>query len=176
MQITLTGRKIELTDGLHSHVEKRMGKIRKFLDRAIEVRIVLSVEKQRHAAEVTLTADGFILHTKETTEDMYASIDKLADKIEKLLKKHKKRIISKKTRREPKLVPLTHEDETLPEETPKASITATTNVNKEPMSENEAAEKLENSDNEFMMFRNAKSNAVNVIYKKHDGDFGLLTP
>ncbi|MBI5185143.1 MAG: ribosome-associated translation inhibitor RaiA [Nitrospinae bacterium] len=175
MELMLTGRKIELTDSLRSFVEDKFEKVENLLDDNVEARLVLSVEKQRHSAEITLTAAGFILHTKEITDDMYASIELLAGKLEKLVKKHKKRTIDKHTRREPRLAPAEEPVEaSVQDELPR--IVRIQHHNKRPMAEREAAEQLRVSDNTFIMFRNSQSDEINVLYKKFDGNFGLIEP
>jgi putative sigma-54 modulation protein len=176
MEILLTGRKIELTDPLRSFAEEKLEKVGNLLEENVEARLVLSVEKQRHSAEITLTADGFILHTKEITEDMYASIDLLAGKLEKLVRKHKGRTMAKHTRKEPKLVPMETPALEVSEQDDLPKIIYVPNENKKPMAEREAAEQLRLSDNTFVMFCNSKSDEINVLYKKFDGNFGLIEP
>lgn len=175
MQITLTARKMELTDSLRSFAEERIKKAGKFLDKAIEARVVLSVEKQRHSAEVTISADKFVIHTKEISEDMYNSIDKMTDKIEILVKKHKERQLNRKNRKEPKLQEQVLEDDSSAEDD-SPQIVSVSHFNQRPMSEKEAAEQLHLSENIFFVYRNIKNDAVNVMYKKNDGDFGLIEP
>ncbi len=175
MHITLTGRKIEITDSLRSFAEKKIKKSGKFLGKDVEARVVLSVEKLRHSAEVTITSDGFVLHTEEVTDDMYASIDKLTDKIETLAKKHRERITSKKAKKGSKLVPQYAESD-VPEKEQIPEIVSKPNVNKKSISKDDAAERLHLSADEFIMFRNIESNDINVMYKKDDGNLGLIEP
>jgi len=182
MQLTITGRKIEVTDSLRSFAEKKLKKVEKLFHRDMEARVVLSVEKQRHSAEATLTADGFTLHAKEITEDMYSSIDKLVDKVEKLAKKHKKKVIDKHSRKDIKhpleeLAPFSQEKEVVPVAGKKALRIIRETVNeKKPLTEEQAMKKLHASGNEFLVFRNSESDQINVIYKKIDGNFGLIEP
>ena len=182
MQLTITGRKMEVTDSLRSFAEKKLKKVEKLFHRDMEARVVLSVEKQRHSAEATLSADGFILHAKEITEDMYSSIDKLVDKVEKLAKKHKKRVIDKHSKKDSKhpleeLAPLPLEKEIVPVGGKKAlRITRETVNEKKPLTEEQAMKKLHASGNEFLVFLNSESREINVIYKKFDGNFGLIEP
>ncbi|MBI5183668.1 MAG: ribosome-associated translation inhibitor RaiA, partial [Nitrospinae bacterium] len=100
MQVTVTGRRIEITDALRNHAEEKVLRLKRYQDRSIDAHIVLSVEKYRHTAEVTINFDGTIIHGKEETEDMYSSIDRAVDKIERQMKSHKKRIIALKNKRE----------------------------------------------------------------------------
>ncbi|MFQ6111974.1 MAG: ribosome hibernation-promoting factor, HPF/YfiA family, partial [Nitrospinota bacterium] len=91
MQITLRTRKIELTDALKRHAEERLGRLEKFMDKGVSAHYVLSVEKYRHTAELTIRADGAIHHSKEITGDMYLSIDRVVHKMEKQLKRNRER-------------------------------------------------------------------------------------
>lgn len=183
MHLTITGRKIEVTDSLRSFAEKKLKKVEKLFHRDMEARVVLSVEKQRHSAEATLSADGFILHAREITEDMYSSIDKLVDKVEKLAKKHKKKVIDKHSKTDFKhpplkeMAPLPPEKEIVPVAGKKALRIIRETVNeKKPLTEEQAMKKLHASGNEFLVFLNSESREINVIYKKIDGNFGLIEP
>lgn len=89
MKITVTGRKIEITDGIRDHLNKKMEKTIADLGDAADVHVALSVEKHRHFAEITVKTKGFTVHSHEETNDLYASMDKVLEKIEKQLRKHK---------------------------------------------------------------------------------------
>jgi len=176
MEISLTARKMELTDSIREFTKKKLGKVGRLFDHAVDARLVLTVEKQRHAAEVTIISNGFILHTRETTDDMYASIEQVAAKIEKLVKKHKKK--TKNIRKDVRPVLVKPRDEPSSKDTLDAlpEIIRKENSNKRPMTEQEATEQLRLSRDEFIMFNNATSDQVNVLYKRFDGNFGLIAP
>ena len=91
MKLTLTGRKIEITDGIRNHFNDKMNKTISDLVRAADIHVALCVEKHRHFAEIILKAKGFILHSYEETNDLYASMDKALEKMEKQLRKHKEK-------------------------------------------------------------------------------------
>ena len=91
MKLTVTGIKIEITDGIRNHLSNKMDKTIADLGEAADVHVALSVEKHRHFAEITVKAKSFTLHSHEETEDLYASIDKALGKMEKQIQKHKEK-------------------------------------------------------------------------------------
>ena len=91
MKITVTGRKIEITDGIRDHLEKKMSKTIHELDDDVDVHVALAVEKHRHFAEITIKAPGFSIHSEEETNDLYNAMDNALVKIERQLRKHKDR-------------------------------------------------------------------------------------
>ena len=92
MQLTLTGHHIDITPALRSYVEKKLERILRHFDQVIDVHCVLTVEKLRHQAEATLAVSGGKLHADATDEDMYAAIDALTDKLDRLVKKRKEKL------------------------------------------------------------------------------------
>ena len=99
MEITVTGRKIEMTDALRNRVEVKIKGIQRFLEGTKDVHIVLSVEKHRHFAEILLNANGYMIHCKEETDNMYSTIDRVIEKLLKQLKKHKDKITNSKNKK-----------------------------------------------------------------------------
>ncbi len=91
MKLTVTGRKIEITEGIKEHLEKKISKTIHDLGDAADVHVALTVEKHRHFAEVTVKSKGVTVHSEEETDDLYMAMDTALDKIEKQLRKHKSR-------------------------------------------------------------------------------------
>ena len=91
MKLTVTGRNIEITDGIRNHLNDKMDKTIADLDEAADVHLALSVEKHRHFAEVTVKTKGFTLHSQDETEDLYTSMDKALEKMEKQIRKNKEK-------------------------------------------------------------------------------------
>ena len=91
MKLTVTGRKIEITDGIRNHLNSKMNKTIADLDEAADIHVALAVEKHRHFAEVTVKTKGFTIHSQEETNDLYASMDKALEKMEKQIQKHKEK-------------------------------------------------------------------------------------
>ena len=91
MKLTVTGRNIEITDGIRNHLNDKMDKTIADLGEAADVHLALSVEKHRHFAEVTVKTKGFTLHSQVETEDLYTSMDKALEKMEKQIRKNKEK-------------------------------------------------------------------------------------
>lgn len=92
MQITVSGRQVEITDSLRNYAEEKVGRVQKHFDDLITMNVVLQVEKQRHLAEVTLHAKGATLAASAEAQDMYAAIDAIADKLDRQVLKHKEKL------------------------------------------------------------------------------------
>ena len=118
MQVNLTGRHVEITASLRRHIDKKLEKLRSYGDKIIDVRVVLSTEKYRQFAEVTVSGpNNTKFHGEELTEDMYASVDKAIDKVEKQLRRHASKKRSAQRRKEDESVPAAEEaDEDLSED------------------------------------------------------------
>lgn len=176
MDITVTFRHTEPIESLKVYAEEKVSKIKKYLDSPVEAHIVLTVEKFRHQADVTLSVNGARIKGVEETGDMYSAIDQVMDKIEKQVKRHLSKIRS-------------HRSENLKEErSVSEEVDETTAVTHEepvieiekmvakPMDPEEAALQLNLSRQDFLVFRNAKSREINVVYKRGDGNLGLIEP
>lgn len=178
MQINITGRKIEVTEALKNHIEEKLSRIKKVYDYPFDVHIVLSVEKYRHEAEVTISANGVFVHSKEETGDMYQSIDKVITKIERQLRKQKEKIISTK-RHDTKWTGVKAnviDRESFLDENEEPRIIKTKNFAVKPMSLKEAVMQMDLSRNDFLVFVNSANNEVNVVYKRKDGNYDLVEP
>jgi ribosome hibernation promoting factor len=177
MDITVTFRHIEPSESLKIYAEEKVSKINKILDSPCEAHIVLGVEKFRHTADVTLSVNGARIKAMEETGDMYSAIDRVMDKIETQVKRHRSKI-RKRTADNIK-----GEETLASEETEEAgrltveepSIEVEKLVAK-PMDPEEAAMQLGISEQDFLVFRNSRSREINVIYKRRDGNLGLIEP
>ena len=171
MKITVTFRHMEPTAELRSYVEDKVYKIKKYFDSPVDVHIVLGVEKFRHIADMTLSIDGNKIKAVEQTDDMYSSVDTVLDNIEEQLR----RMLSRKKER--KVEDLKGEEET--QDTvaePEAKMIVTEKVDTKPMDADEAAMQMELSKRNFLVFLNSKTDSINVIYKRRDGNLGLIEP
>jgi putative sigma-54 modulation protein len=147
------------------------------MEEPIEVHVVLSVQKFRHTSDVTITANGIKIKAQEETGDLYSAIDLVMDKIEKQVKRQRERQKEHKAESRPRTA---EEQEMVPVEEEGAVETPQV-VKKErffakPMDVEEAAMQLKLSSSEFLVFTNAKTRVINVLYKQKDGDFGLIEP
>jgi len=177
MNISFTFKNFEPSDHLKGYANKRFEKVAKYVsDAESDLQVNLLVDKYRHKADVILNSDGIHISAYEDSEDMYSTIDMVLDKLEaqlrKMREKQKSRI--KKARGNKVMMNIfTYEDRT-PRESPK--IVGTDEYVPKPMSIDEAAMQLDALDNEFLVFRNAETEGVNVIYKRKNGDYGLIDP
>ena len=184
MNINVTFRHMESTDALKKYAESKIEKLSKYSDELQEAHVILITEKTRHIADVTLVTGGITLRGEETSADMYASIDAVTDKLGRQLNKFRDRI--KRTRGQSgasvRHVPVryvtpegTGADEKAKEARPHI-VEAETYALK-PMFADDAALQLEMNEREnFLVFHNAETNAVNVIYRTKDGNFGIIEP
>jgi putative sigma-54 modulation protein len=170
MNIIITGRHMDLTDNLKLYASEKIKKFRRYLNNNItEAIITLSVEKYRHKAEVLLKVNGMMIQAESITEEMYSSIDEVVEKLERQIKKYKEKLGShrkgdEKTIKKPKT-------ENVP-----PSIVKKKSFDIKPMSPEEAALQMELLDKNFFIFTNASSGTINVLYKRRDGNLGLIEP
>ncbi|OGP63210.1 MAG: ribosomal subunit interface protein [Deltaproteobacteria bacterium RBG_13_53_10] len=173
MMITVTFRRMEPTESLRAYAEEKLSKIKKYLDSPMEAHAVLEVEKFRHMADVTVNVDGTRIKAYEETEDMYSAIDMVMDKIENQVKKHRARLRERKAENIKGELTLGSEAaEGIPDE-PTISVEK---LMAKPMDPEEAAMQLSTSRQDFLVFRNSRSREINVIYKRKDGNIGLIEP
>lgn len=179
MQIALTGRKIEVTQALKNFAEEKVSKIKKIYDYPFDVHMVLSVEKYRHQAEVSINANGIFIHSKEETGNMYQSIDKVIGKVERQLKKYKEKIRAVKNRQENKWTGVkanTIDRDSIFQEGEKPKIMKTKDFDVKPMSLKEAIMQIDLIGSDSLVFVNSSNNEVNVVYRRKDGNYDLIEP
>ena len=179
MQVNITFRHLEPTEALKSHVRGRVEHVQRYFDRPTEAHAVLHVENLHHHAEITLKAGRFLLRGSAKSEDMYASIDAAADKIERQLKKHKEKLHSHKTNGhgvEWKPVEVRHDVLDIIEnpDRPSHRVVRSTQFQAKPMTLDEALLQLDLLDSSFYVFQNAKDGAINVVFRRDDGNYGLV--
>lgn len=178
MQVSVTFKHLEPTDALRTYAEEKLQKIKKYVDNPIEASVVLTVEKFRHIAEVNMMIDGIAISGTEATEDMYSSIDNVMDKIERQLRRHKERIKRRKPRGNESSAALeetVYSAESFEEES-EPSVIKMENYFAKPMSVDEAVMQLDLLNREFFVFTNASSDRVSVVYRRNDGNYGLIEP
>ncbi len=177
MNISVTFRHMEPSDALKNYVEERASRVTKYLDRPVDGNVTLKVEKFRQIADVVINVNGIRIAGEESHEDMYAAIDLVMDKIERQVKKYKSKITKHKpapgkelTWRRDIYEPYSFDDEKEP------VVVKTENYFVKPMSVDEAAMQMDLTSQEFLVFNNATSQTVNVIYRRKDGNYGLIVP
>ncbi|MBZ4644384.1 MAG: putative sigma-54 modulation protein [Deferribacteres bacterium] len=176
MNIQITVKNIELTDAIRSYVEKKVSKVKRYFDQVVDVHVVLDVQKNVHMAEILVNAKGVFLKGLEKSEDLYASIDLAVDKIERQLVKYKEKLKAKKLAEKNFEAPLkldVYESASFDDE-PVSIITKEIPV--KPMDIEEAVMQMDLLNKNFFVFRNAKNSEVNVVYRRDDGNIGLIQP
>jgi putative sigma-54 modulation protein len=171
VQMYLTGRNLEVTEALRRYAEEKVGRLQKYLDRITSAHIVLSIEKYRQIVEVTLQVRDLTIRGEEITEDLYASIDRVVEKLERQLQKYKGKIMAQGNRSMRTSSPMVTAEET---EGPR--VVKTKRFAIKPMSLDEAILQMELLNHSFYVFRNAQTDEVNVLYRRHEGNFGLIEP
>jgi len=177
---------MEMTDAIQDHVHSGLQKIRQHFDRVIDVEVVLGVEKHQHLAEINLHANGLRLNAKDSSEDMYVSIDSALAKIDRQVLKHKDRIKSHKPRSKKSLRDIEHQviefmeaqegTETSAEDAGVHHVIAREKVPVATLTVHEAALQLELLEDTFLVFSNAETSQVNVLYSRQNGIYGLIEP
>jgi putative sigma-54 modulation protein len=174
MQVTVNGRHIEVTDALKQYATEKFGRLDKYLPKAVQAIITLSVVKKvHHRAEASIKSNGLLIQASEETEEMYSAIDLLIEKIERRVKRYKEKLVDHKHQ--------SNKAETLlssasPSEDRVPQIIRTKRFDLKPMLPEEAVMQMELLDKDFFIFANAGSGLVNVIYKRKDGNVGLIEP
>ena len=175
MKLTFTGKNMEVTEALKDVTGKKLGKLDKYFQGNAEGTVTYSVERNRKIIEVTINLPGTILRAEESSDDMYASIDKAVDILERQIRKHKtklqKRYTNGETIRFENIEPLNDE---LEMDRPK--VVRTKRFDMKPMNVEEAILQMELLRHNFFVFMNADSDDLNVLYKRKDGNYGLIEP
>lgn len=179
MDITVTGRHIEATPALKDYAATRLEHVKVEFPRVLSAHFIFEVDKFRQIAELVLVcANHITIEAREVNEDLYAAIDKVVDKVARQLRKYK----TKMQNHRPRTAKLTHVDEhvlthDLHEEEGSHRVVQTEQFAIKPMFVDEAVMQLEMSErDQFMVFLNAETEKVNVLYRRKKGDFGLIQP
>ena len=172
MNVQITAKNLELTNALKDYVEKKLLRIEKYFDYVLDINVVLEIQKNVHAAEILVNAKGVFLKGLEKSEDLYASIDLAIDKIERQLAKYKEKLKDKVTNEA--LGSDVFKLNIFDEDTPKIIISK--EMPAKPMNIEEAVMQMNLLNKNFFVFKNAQTNDVNVVYKRDDGNIGLIQP
>lgn len=173
MRFTITGRNIEVTQGLREAVEDKLGKLDRFFAPATEAVVRLSVQKDIQKIEVTIPVKGHIIRAEESSSDMYVSIDLVEEILERQLKKYKNKLIDKKQSAPSFSEAFLQEDASAEEE---IQIVKSKKFAVKPMDPEEACVQMELLGHNFYVFLNADTEEVNVVYKRKGGTYSLIEP
>ena len=172
MKFVIVGKNIDLTEGLKSAVEDKIGKLERYFTPDTEVHVTLSVEKDRQKIEVTIPLKGNVIRSEQVSNDMYVSIDLVEEVIERQLRKYKQKLVDRHQDGSFKREFLEYEAE----DTDDIRIVRTKQFDIKPMYPEDACVQMELLGHSFYVFRNAENDQVNVVYKRKGGTYGMIEP
>lgn len=186
MKYAIRGNNLEVTGALRDYAEKKLSRLEKYFDTppAAEAHVLLDVQKDGHKVEVTIPFPGLLLRAEESSQDMYASVDLVVEKLERQIRKFKTKM-NRKSRQDASLRTLIKEDAFEKTDMPTLvaddedqgfEIVRTKRFNLKPMDPEEAILQMDMLGHNFFVFSNAGTDQVNVIYKRKDGKYGLIEP
>ena len=175
MQTSVTFKNIDPSEHLKAYVSDKLDRFDKYLDNPAEANVVLTVEKFRHIAEINVAGDKLTIIGSEQTNDMYSAIDMALDKLEKQIKKSKQKIRERRSSSKNRNRSRMAETENLPDEDTERQIKIR-NIEYKPMDIEEAVLQMDLIEDNFLVFTNARSDRINVLYRRKDGHYGLIQP
>ena len=172
MKFNIHGKKLEVTDAIKSYIEEKIGRLDKYFENPSDITAtaLIKLRGNNQVVEVTINANKFVLRGEEEHKDLYAAIDKVSDKIERQIRKNKTRMSKKVNKEVIKGFSLDFEE---PEENDNVIVKRKI-IEDKPMSEDEAILQMELLGHEFFVFKNIDTDLVNVLYRRKDGDYGIL--
>ena len=173
MKVTIRGEKTKITEAMNDYANEKLAKLDKYMDNSNSVTATVLVKLRNHQdkVEVTIPLKTFILRAEESQDDFYAAIDVVVEKLERQIRKNKTRLQSQMLKDKRDFVLDTFEEE---EEEEKDVIVKRKKVEVKPMSEEEAILQMELLGHQFYLFKDAETNQPTVIYKRKDGDYGII--
>jgi putative sigma-54 modulation protein len=175
MQTSVTFKNLDPSENLKSYVTEKLDRFDRLLDNPAEANVVLSVEKFRHIAEINIIGDRLNINGREEINDMYSAIDMVLDKLEKQIKKNKQKIREYRTGSKNRTKRVS-ELEVEPVEEDIEKQVRIINIDYKPMDVEEAVMQMELVNDNFLVFTNARTDKVNVLYRRKDGHYGLIQP
>ena len=175
MQTSVTFKNLDPSEHLKAYVSDKLDRFDKFLDNPAEANVVLAVEKFRHIAEINISGDKLSIIGKEETNDMYSAIDMVLDKLEKQIKKNKQKIRERRSASKSRNRSLIDENYQLPDDEVERQVKIK-NIEYKPMDVEEAVLQMDLIEDNFLVFTNARSDQINVLYRRRDGHYGLIQP
>ena len=176
MKVTVIAKNIELTPAIKDMVEKKISKLDKYFDPNVEAKATLSVQKNRQIIEVTIPFNGVILRCEESTDDMYKSIDLVEEKLERQIRKQKTKLSRRNSTGSLRYPDFNSIDINEEEDEEDSKVVKTKSFDVKPMSSEEAILQMELLGHNFFVYQDWKTSKVNVVYKRKDGNYGLIEP
>jgi ribosomal subunit interface protein len=174
MKYNIRGKKVRIDDDLKDYVESKLTRLDKYFTNADDFTATIMVrsDDRNHKVEVTIPVKKFILRAEETNKDPFAALDLITDKLERQIRKNKTRMSKKSTK--DKMTGIITDFKVEKEENDNSKIVKRKSVELKPMSEDEAVLQMNLIDHEFFVFRDAKTGDIEVVYKRQDGNYGLI--
>ena len=173
MRFTITGKNIEVTEGLRSAIIEKIGKLDKYFSTEMDATVTLSVEKERQKIEVTIPVKGNIIRAEEVSNDMYVSIDLVEEIIERQLRRYKTKLVDAKQAAaefSKSYIEKDYDDDA------EVKIVRSKRFGIKPMNPEEACVQMELLQHNFYVFLNSETDEVNVVYKRKNNTYGLIEP
>lgn len=175
MKLNIRGNKVEITDAMKKHIESKLAKLDKYFENPDEIKanVVVRIRDLQQIVEVTVPTSKYTLRAEETHEDFYAAIDLMVDKLERQIRKNKTRLNDKYRNIDINEFNFNYdlgkdEEETI------SKIVKRKNISMKPMDEEEAMLQIELLNHDFFVFKNVDEECVSVLYKRKDGNFGII--
>lgn len=181
MRVTINGKNVEVTEALRNYAERKISHLDHYFTNIRDAHVIISTQRNWQIVEVQLDGDGVFLRSEERTGDAYASIDAVVDKLERQIKRFKGKLIQRHrhpaedsgVRAGSETVDL---GDTGEDEEPLPVVVRTKRIATKPMVAEEAAMQMELLNHDFFVFQNAETGTVNVVYRRRDGNYGLIEP
>lgn len=170
MKLNIHGRKLEVTPAIRSYMETKAAKLDKFFKNSddLSANVVIKTDGRNQIVEITLPIKKVVFRVEETNSDLYASIDRAVDKIERQIRKNKTKLKHKKYNLDELL------EDYKEEKDDEHKIVRRKTIESKPMSEDEAILQMELTDHDFFMFENSETGNISLLYKRKDNDFGVI--
>ena len=173
MNLVISGKNLDITEGLRSAIEEKIGKLERYFTDTTEVYVTLSTEKNRQKIEITIPMKGSIIRAEEVSSDMYVSIDLVEEVIERQLRKYKNKLIDKEQNAAHLSQSFIEADDFEDED---IQIIRSKKFAMKPMDPEEACVQMELIGHNFFVFRNSETDEVNVVYKRKGNTYGFIEP
>ena len=174
MEIIIRGDKMQITDAMKDYINEKLGKLEKYLENsdAVRANVIVKVKNHEQTVEITIPLKSFILRSEETKEDFYAAVDKTIDKLERQVRKNKTKLMAKQNKAsyEFNFEKIDFKEEIEDEH----KVIKRKTIEVKPMNEEEAILQMELLNHEFYMYKDSETNKPTVVYKRTDGNYGLI--
>ena len=175
MKINIIGRNIEVTEGLRSTIEKKLNKFDKFFSQDVDAQVMLTIQKNNQIVEVMIPFNGIVLRAEDSTNDMYKTIDQVVDKLERQVRKQKTKL-QRRHQGEGLKFQFLENNTNFNSEEEEQKIVRSKHFPLKPMSAEEAILQMELVGHNFFVYIDDGSEEVNVVYRRKDGNYGLIEP